>query len=246
MGGGPSGGTAPLRPDLAIPVAGAPSPVLSGLFAGHEPAFDRARRRSAWVVAAAAGLLVAGQFAVVDPLREPVTALGVVLAACASVWLASLMVLERRQRDFARTWLAARTASLRTSEFEIVRCTAGDRAYDLNDAESTAELLRSSAADARLVLEFAYPPANLERAHRRMREVQIRAVLRGRSRARIRFPAARYGLDATGRRTFWLLGVPAVVTAAAPAGPAAARGGTGSTDRPAAAPPAGERPPGTT
>jgi hypothetical protein len=239
------GECASFRPDLAIPLVGHPA-VLRGLFAVREPAFDRARRATGWVVLAAAVLLLAGQVAVVDPLREPVTSLAVVLAAWAAARVVSLMVLERRQRDFAPGWLADRSASLRNSEFEIVRLTADDHAYDLNDAESTAELLRRSTEDARLVVEFAYPPANLERAHRRMGEVHVRAVLRAGARAKVRFPDARYGLDPTGRRTFWLLGGPAVVTVAAPAGRAAARGGTGSTDRPGAAHPPGARPPGTT
>ncbi|HEX2133073.1 MAG TPA: hypothetical protein VHH15_16120 [Actinophytocola sp.] len=245
MAAGPSSECGPLRPDLAIPLAGNLPPVLRGLFALREPAFDRARGRTGRVVVAAAVVLLAGQVAVVDGLREPVTALGVALAAWAAVRVVSLMILERRQLDFAPGWLADRSASLRTSEFEVVRLTADDRTYDLNDADSTAELLRR-AGDARLVLDFAYPPANLERTHRRMRDVHIHAVLRPGTPATVRFPDARYGLDPTGRRTFWLLGEPVLVTAAAPAGRAATRGGTGSRDRPGAAHPAGARPPGTT
>jgi hypothetical protein len=246
VGAVPSGEYASLRPDLTIPLVAIPSPVLRRLLAVHELAFDRARRRAGWVVLVAAGLLLAGQVAVVDRLREPVTSVAVAVAVCTAVRVVLLMVLERRQRDLAPRWLTARSASLRAGEFEIIRCIADDHTYDLNDAESTAELMRRSTDDARLVLEFAYPPANLERAHRRMREVHLRPVLRTGSRARVRFPAARYGLDPTGRRTFWLLGAPAVVTAAAPAGPAATRGGTGSTGRPGEAHPAGARPPGTT
>lgn len=243
---GQHGGPGPLRPDLAIPLVGSPLAALRGLFSVREPAFDRARGRTALVAAAAAGLLVTGQIAVVDPLRRPVTALGVGLAVYAAVRVVSLMVLERRQRTFAPGWLADRSDSLRAGEFEVIRLTADGHAYDLTDTESTAELLRRAGGSARLVLDFVYPPANLERAYRRMREVRIHAVLRPGSPAKVRFPNARYRLDATGRRTFWLLGVPAVVTAAAPADPAAAGGGTGSTDRLGAARPAGGRPPGTT
>lgn len=246
MVAGSSGESGPLRPDLAIPLVGSPLPALRSLFVGREPAFDRARRNTGWLVLAAAGLLLVGQVAVVDWLNGPVTSLGVVLAVYAAARVVSLTILERRQREFAPEWLADRSASLQASEFEVVRLTADDHAYDLTDAESTAELLDRTDADTRLVLEFAYPPENLGRAHLRMRDVHIEPVHRPGSPAKVRFPDARYSLDPTGRRTFWLLGAPAVVSAAAPTGPGAARGGTGSTDRPAAARRAGVRRPGRT
>ncbi len=246
MAAGSSGEAGPLRPDLAIPLVGSPLPALRSLFTVREPAFDRARRQTGWLVVAAAGLLLVGQVAVVDWLHGPVTSFGVALGVYAAARGVALTVLERRQREFAPAWLADRSASLRVSDFEIVRLTANDHAYDLTDAESTAELLRRADGDTRLVLDFAYPPANLGRAHLRMRDVRFQVVLRPGSPAKVRFPNARYGLDPTGRRTFWLLGAPAVVTAAAPTGPAAAHGGTGSTDRPRATRRAGARRPGTT
>lgn len=239
----PLGESELLRPDLAIPLVESPLKIPHGLFWMREPAFAPARRNNAWIVAVAAVILVAGQVAVVDPLRGPVTSLGVGLAAYAAVRVTSLMVLERRQRKFAHRWLADRSVSLRAGEFEILRLTADGHVYDLTDAESTAELLHLADGNTRLVLDFAYPPANLERDHRRMQEVRIHRALPPRSPAKVRFPNARYRLDPTGRRTFWLLGVPAEVTVAAPADPVAARGGTGNTARLGAGHPAGARPP---
>jgi len=238
----------PLRPDLPVPFPPAGQVSAAVRFAMtllREPAFDRAHRRTLLLVTLAVALIVAGQVLLVGWLREPVTTLGVALAAYTVLRAAALRVVEHRQREFEPTWLAAQSALLRESRFEVVRCSVDRRSYDLTDPDAVRELLDRSDGDARVVIDFVHEPATLERVYRRLRDLAVQPAMRPGSPARIRFAGARYAVRPPGDTTYWQLGTPLVVTTAEPADPAAGRAGTGSTGRAVATPRAGARPPGT-
>jgi len=178
-------------------------------------------------------LIVAGQLLFVGWLREPVTTVGVALAAYTALRVAALRVVAHRQRAFEPTWLAARSAELRAGRFEVVRCTVDRRGYDLADPASVTELLERPA-DSRVELDFVHEPATLERVYRKLRDVTVRAARRAGSPATARFTEARYALRPDGTTSYWQLGIPVVITAAAPVDPAttgsgAARGMPGTT-----------------
>ncbi|MBB4688566.1 hypothetical protein BJY18_006051 [Amycolatopsis jiangsuensis] len=234
-----------LRPDLPVPLPPAPpaaAVVRFGLTLVREPAFERTHRLTVGLAVASVVLVVAGQLV---PGGWPVTVAGVVLAAYALVREAALRVLQHEQRAFEPAWLASRSARLRAGEFEVVRCLVEGRSRDLTDPAAVADLLAHGAGDARVVLDFLHEPATLERVHRRLRDVTLHPASSPGSPARVRFTDARYAVRPSGVRSYWRLGTPLVLRTAGPADPAAVRAGTGSTDRPGAAPPAGARPPGT-
>jgi hypothetical protein len=211
----------------------------------RQPTFTAARRQTLWWVSASVGLMVAGQFAVVGALREPVTVCGVVLAAYAAARHATLTAVERHQYAFEPVWLAQRSAGLRAAQLEVVRCVVGGRGYDLTDSAAVADLV-SEDPDTRVTLDLAYRSHALERAHRKLGDLEFRPLLRPGVPARARFPQAHYALRPCGTTTYWSLGEPVVLTVARPADPAARRAGTGSTGRPGATRRAGARPPGRT
>jgi hypothetical protein len=217
-----------------------------GLALPRTPAFARAHRLTVWLVAAALVLLVAAQSVVVLDGRDLVTWAGVALVVHATLRSVALRVLERRQYDFEAPWLTERSAELRAGTFEVVRCSVDDRVYDLTDPGSVRSVLNTADADSRVEVDFLSSSSSLEQVCRHMGEVTVRQVLRPGARARVRFPGARYGVDPSGQRTYWQLGSRLTLTTSAPAGPVAARAGTGSKARPGAAPRAGARRPGTT
>ncbi|MEV7554764.1 hypothetical protein AB0N89_34550 [Amycolatopsis sp. NPDC089917] len=236
-----------LRPDLPIPL---PPPswgsvaVSRGLTMLREPAFARAHRVTLWLVTAAVALVALGQFVVVGAFRESFTVGGVVLAVYTAFRAMVLVAGERRQYAFEPVWLAERSELLREGVFEVMRLTVDGRIRDLTNPGDVRELLRRSDDDARVRLDFVYPVAGWERVYRRLGDLEFRPALRPGASAQVRFPQARYGLQPSGRRTYWLLGTPVVISVAAQAGHGAARAGTGSTDRPGAAHPDGGRRPG--
>lgn len=218
----------PLRPDLPVPLPPADRTASAFRFALtllREPAFDRANRRTTWLLVVAVVVIVAGQLVFVGWLREPVTTAGVALAAYTALRVAALRVVEHRQRAFEPTWLAARSAELRDGRFEVVRCTVGRRGYDLADPAAVVELLERPE-DSRVELDFVHEPATLERVYRKLRDVTVQAAKRAGSPATARFTEARYALRPDGATSYWQLGTRVVITAAAPAGsPARAASG---------------------
>ncbi|SDD35741.1 hypothetical protein [Actinokineospora iranica] len=229
------------RPDLAVPLAARPTVLSRAMAAPREPDFTMARHQTLVIALSSGALMLAAQTLVVDSARAPVIAAAVVLVLYALAREVYLLALERRQRAFEPDWLARRSETLRDSEFEVVRCVVGDRVYDLSDGEQAARLLASADADTRVEIDFTYPPAAIERASSRFGDIRFRPI-RAEAPPRARFPDARYGLQASGRKTFWRLGASVVVTIAAPAGRAATRAGTGRSARPGAARPVGGRP----
>lgn len=219
----------PLRPDLPVPLPPADRSASAFRFALtllREPAFDRANRRTTWLVVVAVVLIVAGQLVFVGWLREPVTTAGVALAAYTALRVAALRVVEHRQRAFEPAWLAARSADLRNGRFEVVRCTVDRRGYDLADPVAVRELLDRPDHDARVELDFVHEPATLERVYRKLRDVTVQAAKRAGSPATARFTEARYALRPGGTTSYWQLGTRVVITAAAPVDPATT--GTGA------------------
>jgi hypothetical protein len=209
----------PLRPDLPVPLPPADrwaAAVRFALTLLREPAFDRAHRRTVWLVVVAVVLIVAGQFLFVGWLREPVTTLGVALAAYTALRVAALRVVEHRQRAFAPAWLAARSAELRAGRFEVVRCTVDRRGYDLSDPAAVRDLLERPG-ESRVQLDFVHEPATLERVYRKLRDVTVQAAKRAGSPATARFTEARYALRPGGTTSYWQLGTRVVITTAAPA-----------------------------
>ncbi len=235
-----------LRPDLAIPLPpsrwGTDS-LLRGLTMLREPAFARAHRQTLWLVTAAVALVAMGQFVVAGAFREAFTVGGVALVVYTALRAMVLVADERRQYAFEPVWLAERSASLRDGRFEVMRVVVDGEVRDLTDPEDVRDL-RRRYDDARVKLDFVYPAAGWERVYRRLGDLEFRRTLKPGAQAQVRFPQARYGLQPSGRRTYWLLGTPVVITVAAPADHEAARAGTGSTDRPGAAPRDGVRRPG--
>ncbi|MEV0698949.1 hypothetical protein AB0I53_13670 [Saccharopolyspora sp. NPDC050389] len=239
----------PLRPDLPVPLppaGGVAAAMRYGLTALREPAFEAAHRRSSWLVLVSVVLVAAGQLVVVGSMRESVTSCGVALAAYTALRTATLMALQRQQYAFEPVWLAERSAALRAANFEVVRCGVGDRTYDLTDPDAVADLLRRPDAETTVLLDITYPPRALERAHRRLGDVDFVPMLRPGMRARARFLDARYEMLPSGSRTYWLLGGPVALTVAQPADPATPRAETGSTGRPDAVRRVDERPRGRT
>jgi hypothetical protein len=238
-----------LRADLPVPLrpAGMAGAVLRhGLALPRTPAFGRAHRQTAWCVAVALVLLVAGQSVVALDVRDAVTVAGVTLVVYATLRSVALRVIERRQHDFESDWLTERSAELRTGNFEVVRCSVDGRVYDLTDPEEVRDALDAAGARSRVEVDFLSSSSRLEQVLRRMDEVTVRQVLRPGTAARVRFTGARYGVEPSGERTYWQLGKPLTLTTSAPADPVAARAGTGSRARPGAARPAGGRRRGTT
>jgi hypothetical protein len=227
-----------LRPDLSMPLPpleGVAAAIRRGLTVLREPTFARAHRQTRWLVAVAVALVVAGQVAVVGWLRGPVTAGGVVLAAYTALRVISLTACERRQYAFEPVWLAERSATLQTGHFEVVRLTVDGQMCDLADPDTVGELVRRTDGDVGVVLDFAYHPASLERVYRRLADLRFHPILRRGAPAQARFPQARYELQPSGHKTYWLLGEPVVLSVAGPADRGAARAGTGSADRPGGA-----------
>ncbi|MGW4127314.1 hypothetical protein [Amycolatopsis japonica] len=244
-------GGAPFEPDLLRPDLPVPLPPPSwgsvalsrGLTMLREPAFARARRVTLWLATAAVALVALGQFVVAGAFREAFTVGGVVLAVYTTLRAMVLVADERRQYAFEPVWLAERSESLRDGVFEVMRLAVDKQVCDLTNPDDVRELRRFDE-DARVRLDFVYPVACWERVYRRLGDLEFQHSLRPGAAAQVRFPQARYGLQPSGRRTYWLLGAPVVISVAAPAGHGAARAGTGSTDRPGAAHPDGARRPG--
>lgn len=229
------------RPDLTIPQPAPPGVLALVLAVFRLPRYGAPSRQRAVLVAIAA-LLLTGL--VLNLLAATVA--GVVLALHSLIRMSYLEVLERKQAEFERRWLADHTVVLRDSEFELVRFTLDGRGYDLGDAEQVAHALRLAAdadSDAAVILEFVRPPQCLERTRTVLDDVDFRPVAG--ARPRVRFPNARCRPGASGRRTSWQLSRPAVITVAGPAAHAATRDGTGRQARPTAGHPAGELPAGT-
>lgn len=238
-----------LRPDLPVPLrpAGTAGAALRyGLALPRTPSFARAHRQTAWCVAAALVLLVAGQSVVAPDVRDAVTVAAVALVVYATLRSVALRVLELRQHGFESDWLTERSAELRTGSFEVVRCSVDDRVYDLTDPRAVRDVLDAAGAGSRVEVDFLSSSSKLEQVHRRMDEVTVKPVLRPGAVARVRFTGARYGVEPSGERTYWRLGTPLTLTTSAPADPVAARAGTGSRARPGAARRAGGRRRGTT
>ncbi|MGO1056080.1 hypothetical protein [Crossiella sp. CA198] len=223
------------RPDLVTPLVARSRVLARGLCAPREPAFGAAHTQTLWLVLAALTVLALGQWAVLPPLRGPVTAAGVALAVYAAARTGYLVWLERRQLAFEPAWLAERSAWLRDGEFEVLRCLVDGQLRQLTEVDlDQAHWVQ---------LDFTHSPAGIERIRLRAKDVRIETRPGG--TPTVRFPEARYGLQPSARTTFWRLGASAVLTLARPADPAAARAGTGNSPRPAAAHPAGARRPGT-
>ncbi|MGW6904943.1 hypothetical protein [Streptomyces sp. NPDC054940] len=215
-----------LRPDLQVPLYPADSRpaalarvLLVRLTAPRFAEAQRANRRGFALIVV---LLVAVQF-VVTPEARPY--LRWVVAALALWLLARVFALgraERRQRHYEQRWLAAQSAALRDTWFEVVRCTVQGRqgpgldrrdeaSYELARSDEVRDLLdrqaseRESGPTSRITVEFTFPLAGRQYAalgavYADLTDIET-VVTAGRLRSgRVRFPEAAYHAETSRTR----------------------------------------------
>lgn len=218
-----------VRPDLPVPAA--PGLGLPRLLVGlTEPRFAEVGRRVWRLVAVAALAALAGESLVTATVRPFVLGTVAAIAGYAATAAAVLALLRRRQARFEPAWLEAQSRILRDRRFDVLRFTTSEpartahghravrRVYDLTRPDEVERLLsvRAGAAAAGLTVpmtvEFSYPRENglgVEEIRGELGSIQL-VPGAGDGSARVRFPAARYGVTtSTGRRTtYWVLGLP--------------------------------------
>jgi hypothetical protein len=230
------------QPEVQIPPAplGGPARLLRRLTVGpSRSSFERARNLTlGWLAAAVLAVIV-------DRLL-----VDTVLATCAAVTVvgytilrvAALVVVERRQHTFEERWLDDQSRLLRRHPFEVVavrvqvatdETRSAVRAVDLTNPADVAWLLDQQAsvtadASAQVRIEFGHwetggSGRSSDSVRRRLTDLQIHPVDAPITRARIRFPQARYvtvagvtgaGGYGPGRVAHWSLVGPVQLTTA--------------------------------
>lgn len=207
-----------LRPDLQVPLypADSRSAALARVLLVRlsTPGFAEAQRANRRGFALILVLLAAAQF-VVAPEARPYLRWTV---AALTLWLlARVFALgrtEKRQRHYEQRWLAAQSAALRDTWFEVVRCTVQGRqgpgldrwdesSYELARSGDVRELVdrraseRESGPSSRITVEFRFPLAGRQYSavgavYADLTDIEM-VVTAGRVRSGgVRFPEAAY------------------------------------------------------
>ncbi|MFR9780226.1 hypothetical protein ACL02O_29740 [Micromonospora sp. MS34] len=200
-----------IRPEVLIPPAplGGPARWLRRLTVGPgRSSLDRARTVTlGWLTAAVLAVIIDRML--VDHVL--VTLAGGTLVGYTVVRAAALWIVERRQYAFERCWLDEQSRLLRRHPFEVVsvrvqvsvdQTRSTVRGVDLTNPADVAWLLDQQAAAgadgaAQARVEFGYwatggSGRSSDTVRRRLADLQVRPVGTAITRARIRFPQARY------------------------------------------------------
>ncbi|MBQ0904506.1 hypothetical protein [Micromonospora sp. U21] len=231
-----------VRPEVPIPLAplGGPARLLRRLAVGPgRSSFQRARNVTlGWLVAAVLAVIV--DRLVVAHVLAMWAAVALVVYAVARV--VALVVVERRQCAFEWRWLDDQSRLLRRHPFEVVavrvRVTSAGtgpavRTLDLTDAADVGWLLDRQTdpgvdVSSQARIEFGYWAVNgsgrsSDSVRRGLWDLQVHPVDAPVTRARIRFPQARYvtvadsggaGGQWPGRAAHWSLVGPVRLTTA--------------------------------
>ncbi|WFE97175.1 hypothetical protein [Micromonospora sp. WMMD987] len=231
-----------VQPGVPIPPAplGWPAALLRRFTVGsHRSSFAHARNVTlGWLVAAS--LAVIADRLLVDHVLATWTA--VAMIGYTLTRAVALVIFERRQQAFERSWLEALSQLLRRHPFEVValrvqvtveETRSAVRTVDLTDPADVAWLLHQQAdrgADVspQARIEFGYWGSDgagrgSDSVRRRLTDLQIRPVDIPITWARIRFPQARYvavvgdtgsGDRWPGRVAHWSLSGPVQLTTA--------------------------------
>jgi hypothetical protein len=195
------------QPEVLIPLAplGGPARLVRLLAVGRS-SFDRARNVTlGWLVAAVLAVIV--DRLLVDHILA--TCAAITLVGYTIVRATALAVLERRQYAFEQRWLDVQSHLLRRHPFEVVavriQVAAAEtpdaaRTVDLTNPSDVAWLLDQQAASgisSQARIEFGYWPAGdagrcSDSVRRRLADLQVRTIDAPITRARVRFPQARY------------------------------------------------------
>ncbi|MEV0784441.1 hypothetical protein AB0I52_15995 [Streptomyces sp. NPDC050423] len=186
------------------------------------PRFAEAQAANRWGLLVLA-LLWAGQFVVAPSARSYLGWTLVVLLLWLLTRVYTLSRIEQRQRLYEQQWLAAQTAVLRDTWFEVVRFTAHRRygpdldrwdesKYELTCSHDVRELLarqeseRGAGPSSKVTIEFTFPLpecqyAALALAHADLAGIETVVTGRRSRSGGVRFPHAAYHAAAPhGRR----------------------------------------------
>ncbi|MFG2053067.1 hypothetical protein ACGFI9_03465 [Micromonospora sp. NPDC048930] len=199
-----------IRPEVPIPLAPLRGPARMARRLTVGPgwsSFERARNVTlGWLAAAVLAVIV--DRLLVDHVLATVAA--VTLVGYTIARAAALVLVERRQYAFEWRWLEDQSRRLRRQPFEVVavrvQVVSDDvrsavRAVDLTDPADVAWLLDQQAAGAgassQARIEFGYwetggSGRSSDSVRRRLADLQVHPVDAPITRARIRFPQARY------------------------------------------------------
>ena len=200
-----------VRPDVPIPLAPlvGPARLLRRVAVGPDGwSFARARNVTlGWLVAAVLAVIV--DRLLVDHVLAACAA--VALVGYAGVRIVALVVAERRQFAFEWRWLDAQTRLLRRHPFEVIavrvqvaldETRSAVRTVDLTNPADVAWLLDQQAApgagvSSQVRIEFGYWEAGTsgrgsDSVRRGLKDLQVHPVDAPITRARVRFPQARY------------------------------------------------------
>jgi hypothetical protein len=233
------------RPDLQVPLyppGSRPAALARVLLVRLTmPRFAEARLANRRGFALILLLWAAAQFVVVPGIRPYVGWSAAALALWLSARVFALGRTEKRQRRYEQRWLAAQSAALRDTWFEVVRCTVQRRqgparrdesSYELARSDDVQELLarqaseRESGLSSTITVEFTFPLpgrqyAALVAVHADLTDVDVVVGARRSRSGGVRFPEAAYHVEASrerqggywpGRSTFWVLGPPVLHT----------------------------------
>ncbi|MDI3404590.1 hypothetical protein [Streptomyces cavernicola] len=212
------------HPDLHVPLypAGSwpASFVRSTLVRLRTPRFAEAQRvnRRGFLVLLA---LWAGKFAMVPAVRPYLDWSCVALMLWLLARVYALGWAEKQQRSYEERWLAAQTANLRDTWFEVVRCTVrrsqgagldepAEAGYVLGRSDEVRKLLERQASErvaggsSQVALEFTFPLpgmqfAALETAHANLTDIEVIVTGRTARCGAVRFPQAACHAEPAGR-----------------------------------------------